>query len=123
MITQSESGLTQTQYENVQAATDDLSIQVQLQRYGPVWAAHEDAGAYYQRVMALNPLAYWPLGGIYGRHDKDLVGDYDMTAVNTPSWIAHPTKLWYPNSGTILTAPPVTGNPWWYYRHASLGAA
>ena len=80
MITQSESGLTQTQYENVQAATDDLSIQVQLQRYGPVWSTHEDSGAYYQRVMALNPLAYWPLWESSGSTVEDISGNgYDGT--------------------------------------------
>jgi len=54
-------------------------------------------------------VAYWPLGGIYGRHDNDLLGGYDMTAYNTPTWADHPTKLIYPNSGIVM--PHVAAAP------------
>ncbi|NIV35701.1 MAG: hypothetical protein GWN58_41480, partial [Anaerolineae bacterium] len=41
MITQEESGLTSEQYAALQAATENLAIEVKLQRYGAVWASHD----------------------------------------------------------------------------------
>ena len=47
MITQSESGLTQAEYDNLRAATGDVAARIRLQRLGPVWsdAGHTDAPA------------------------------------------------------------------------------
>jgi len=58
-------------------------------------------------------LAYWPLGGIYGRHINDLVGGYHLTSVGDVAWADHPTKIWYPNSGIVVpwaAAAAPTGN-------------
>jgi hypothetical protein len=41
MITETESGLTSGQYAAIQAATENLAIEVRLQRYGPVWTSHD----------------------------------------------------------------------------------
>jgi len=45
---------------------------------------------YLVRPTAL--AAYWPLL----RTDQDLVGGYDLTPYNTPTWAPHPPKIWYP---------------------------
>jgi len=53
---------------------------------------------------------YWPLL----RTDQDLVGGYDMTAYNTPSWADHPPKIFYsfpPHLGVTAAAAPVAGQP------------
>ncbi|NIV37479.1 MAG: hypothetical protein GWN58_51095, partial [Anaerolineae bacterium] len=42
MITESESGLSAADYAALGAATGDLALDIDLQRYGPVWAAHPD---------------------------------------------------------------------------------
>ena len=45
---------------------------------------------------------YWPLGGLYGNHDRDIWGGYDMAAHNTPSWTDHPGGLIYPSSPIVV---------------------
>lgn len=84
MISQPESGLSAADYAAIQAATGDLSINATIQRYGPVMATHEDDGAYYQKVINLGPLAYWPLWEDAGLHAADISGnEYDATYRNT----------------------------------------
>jgi hypothetical protein len=84
MISQAESGLSAADYAAIQTATRDLSVSVTIRRYGPVMAAHEDAGTYYQRVLNLNPLAYWPLWESAGLTAEDISGNgYDATYKNT----------------------------------------
>jgi len=54
-----------------------------------VWAlAH---GAIPLDIRRQNLVAYWPLTKEYG--DRDIVGQYDMTAYNTPSWGLGPQKI------------------------------
>jgi hypothetical protein len=56
-------------------------------------------------VQPDNLVAYWPLL----RTDQDLVGGYDMTAYNTPSWADHPQKVWYPTGPNGLYLPAAAG--------------
>lgn len=45
MITQSESGLSAADYAALAAATGDLAVDIDLERYGPVWTQHPDTHA------------------------------------------------------------------------------
>ena len=58
-------------------------------------------------------VAYWPLGGFYGQGDRDLLGRYDMTAHNAPSWADHP-PLVYPSRPRVVvpSAPVASKMPW-----------
>jgi hypothetical protein len=58
-------------------------------------------------------VAYWPLGGFFGQVDRDLLGQYDMTAHNTPSWTAHPPLI-YPTRPRVAvpTVPVASKMPW-----------
>lgn len=41
--------------------------------------------------------SYWPLGGLHGNHDRDIIGGYDMTAFSDgagPGWTDHPPVLY-----------------------------
>ena len=44
-------------------------------------------------VKPQNLVAYWPLGGFAGSNDHDRLGDYDLSALNTPSWRDHPPLI------------------------------
>lgn len=55
-----------------------------------VVAALESGAHPFSIPMGL--VAYWPLL----RTDQDLVGGYDMTAYNSPTWADHPSQVWYP---------------------------
>jgi len=50
----------------------------------------------------LGLVGYWPLGGLQGRHDNDVVGGYNMTPVNTPSWADHSPGLIYPSRPQLI---------------------
>ena len=101
---------------------DRLSIG-RLGKNTPVWYADADIaecaiweaaltdseaamlGAGYSPLMVRpqSLVAYWPLGGIYGEHDNDIVGGFNLTAYNTPTWADHPPII-YPSSPTVLRA-------------------
>jgi len=80
----------------------------QLAGFG-VWNGILTSGDFAALAAGVCPLlvrpeelvAYLPLGGIYGRHDRDLVGDYHMTAYGGPTWAEHPSGLYYPD-GTLV---------------------
>jgi len=40
-----------------------------------------------------NIVAFWPLGGQYGDNANDVVGSYDLTEFNSPTWQAQPSDL------------------------------
>lgn len=54
-------------------------------------------------------VAYWPLGGFAGSNDNDRLGDYDLSALGTPSWTDHPPLIdpGRPRVGT----PAASGSP------------
>jgi len=52
-------------------------------------------------------VGYWPLGGLHGANDNDIVGGFHMTAYNTPTWAEHPGGLWYPRG--VSVAVPTAG--------------
>lgn len=52
-------------------------------------------------------VSYHGMGGIYGRHINDMVGGYDLTEYNTPSWADHPPHIIYPNTAMMIIAPPL----------------
>jgi hypothetical protein len=58
-------------------------------------------------------VSYWPLGGFYGREDRDSLGRYDLTAHNAPSWTEHP-PLVYPSRPRMAgpIAPGASRMPW-----------
>ncbi len=60
---------------------------------------------------------YWPLGGIFGQHDNDIVGGYDMAAFSDaagPGWVDHPPII-YPSQAQVVQLLASVGNPWYYY--------
>lgn len=58
--------------------------------------------------------AYWPLGGHHGNHDADhWKNRYDMTAVNSPTWVDHPRVI-YPRRRSfpvVATVAPPAASP------------
>ena len=75
------------------------------------------AHGYSPRLIRPDHLAaYWPLGGLPGQNDKDLLGSHELTAYNTPSWTDHP-PLVYPVRPQVVTAGP-TGSkiPWHLFQ-------
>ena len=49
--------------------------------------------------LMINPkslVAYWPLGGIYGENDKDIVGGFNMTPTASPTFSPHQEEMIYP---------------------------
>lgn len=68
--------------------------------HAAIWSTNLTDAEMSQLSMGASPLlvrpdnlvAYWPLL----RTDQDLVGGYDMTAYNSPTWSDHPAKIWYP---------------------------
>ena len=63
-------------------------------------------------------VAYWPLGGLSGDHDRDIVGGYDLTAYNSPTWADHPPVI-YPSGGRVVVAPSA-GGPFPHYTRRRL---
>ena len=59
-------------------------------------------------VRPQNLAAYWPLGGLYGENDNDLLGGYDMTLTGSSAFEDHPTNVIYP-SDPLLIIPVVAG--------------
>jgi len=62
-------------------------------------------------------VAYWPLGGLNGRHDRDHFGQYSLTAYNVPTWADHPPVI-YP-CGPHVAAPSTTRVPWHLFGGAA----
>ncbi len=57
--------------------------------------------------------AYWPLGGFFGQADRDLLGQYDLTAYNAPSSTDHPPLVYPSRPRVVLPAAPVASKmPW-----------
>jgi len=52
-------------------------------------------------IRPQNLVAFWPLGGLHGQNDNDIVGGFHMTAYNTPTWAEHPGALWYPRGLSV----------------------
>lgn len=63
----------------------------------------------YTTASGVGLVDYWPLGGIYGRHDKGIVGAYDLTAFNTPSWADHAGGMIYPSGALVVPPVPAVG--------------
>ncbi len=60
-------------------------------------------GVHPTQIRPGDLVAFWPLGGRHGRNDTDWwTGGLDMTAYNTPSWVAQPPGLQYPR-GIVRT--------------------
>lgn len=60
------------------------------------------AGTHPTRIRPADLVAFWPLGGLDGEHDRDIWGGYDMTAVNGPTWTDHPGGLVYPAAPQLV---------------------
>jgi len=54
------------------------------------------AGGYPPRLKRDNLVAFWPLGWPHKDNDEDIIGGYDMTAYNSPTWVASPSGLEVP---------------------------
>jgi|GEM_PF-1616296 len=61
-------------------------------------------------IRPQNLVAFWPLGGLHGANDNDIVGGYHLTAINTPTWAEHPGGLWYPSGAAIGLPIPVAAD-------------
>ena len=66
-------------------------------------------------------VAYWPLGGAHNEDDIDIVGGFDLTPVNSPTFstalsnhapIVHPAL-----PGMSREAAAFSGNSWYYLNH------
>jgi len=61
----------------------------------------------------LGLVAYYPLGGLRNRVDKDYLGAYDLTPYNAPTWVDHPGLI-YPTPALFCqpdAAGPTTVSP------------
>lgn len=45
-------------------------------------------------VRPASLIAYYPLGGFHGDYDRDLVGGYNLTPYNSPTWIDQPRVIY-----------------------------
>ena len=77
MITQAESRLNAAGYAAVQAATNDLSVKVELQRSGPVWTSHDTSSRSGDWFDAIK-VSTWLLR-IYGTEIADVSGVSEPT--------------------------------------------
>ena len=63
-------------------------------------AAGHGTGLSPLMIRPTSLVAYWPLGGLNFRNDRDNVGNYDMSPVNSPTWADHPPVI-YPGTWSI----------------------
>lgn len=87
--------------------------------HAAIWSVALSAGERAALTGGWSPLlvrpqslvAYWPLGGFHGEHDRDIVGGYDMTpypaAPNAPTWGDSPGII-YP-TGALANALLIGG--------------
>lgn len=68
-------------------------------------------GRYSPQFVLPDATAYWPLGGLYGQHDRDTIGGFDGTPVNSPTWADHPPVI-YPSSPLRMLSEAIEPGSW-----------
>lgn len=73
-------------------------------------------------IRPANLINYWPLGGIYGNHYRDIVGGYDLTQVGTVTAAEHP-RIIYPTAVSVsMYSAAAVGSPWYYFANQQAAA-
>jgi len=68
-------------------------------------------------IRPQNLVAYWPLGGLFGPRDHDLIGGRDLIAYNTPSWTDHRPLIYPGRPRAVAPASPVGSRiPWHLFQ-------
>lgn len=71
-------------------------------------------------IRPTNLISYWPLGGLYGNHFRDIVGGYNLTQVGTVTAAEHP-RIIYPGGALVIPKATVVATPWLYRtRHSQI---
>ncbi len=103
-ITQAESGLTESQYNSVEEATNDFTSSIVLRKFGPVWSEH-DTLSDVDKLYTFDAIycdgylvrAYYSESGlVVEKLDSESSGDESWASISntvTDINIEHPTSL------------------------------
>ena len=68
------------------------------------------AGASPLFIRPASLIGYWPLGGLYTDGTNDILGNYNLTAYNTPAAFDHPKSI-YPSQVQKIVKPLAVAPP------------
>lgn len=72
-------------------------------------------------VRPASLVAYWPFGGFHGDYDRDLVGGYNLTPYNSPTFADQPRIIYPqgPHGAQLAASSPPAATPWLYARRSA----